>query len=168
MVPTNAVLSLTHIIDDAAVFYMNGIELGRFNFNGGAVNYGRLSDFSVGDAVLTGPALYSLSSALTSGDNVFAAEVHQVATANSDICFGAQFTIKAPSTVTVPPPVVAPRMTLTRSAGVNRITWTNALFTLQQTAALEGTNTLWQTLPGATSPFLITNRTGNVFYRLSN
>jgi hypothetical protein len=170
LVPTNTIVSLAHIIDDAAIFYANNTEIQRFNFHPGTVvNYSSYSDVSVENAALVFPVNYNLSAVpLVPGDNVLAAEVHQIGTPNVDFCFGAQFTFKAPSTVTVLPPVIPPRMTLTQSGGVNRITWTNASFTLQQTAALEGTNTVWQTLSGATSPFLITNRTGNVFYRLSN
>jgi len=89
-VPTGATLALSHIIDDGAVFYLNGQELTRFNFNPGTVvTPTTFSDVSVGDAALVGPVPLPVN-LLQAGTNVFAAEVHQINLTSSDIVFGAQ------------------------------------------------------------------------------
>jgi hypothetical protein len=168
VVPTNTVVSLTHIIDDAAIFYANNAQVIRFNFNQSTVvNYTTSADLSVDNAAVVGPILLNLSGVpLVPGDNVIAAEVHQIGSASSDFCFGAEFTIKAPSVVTVPPPVAPTWMNVTRLGPGARLTWTNATYTLEKTFALEGSNTVWQTVPGATSPYVISNMNGSAFYRL--
>jgi hypothetical protein len=92
-VPAGATLSLSHIIDDAAVFYLNGQELTRFNFNPGTVvTPTTLADVGVGDAVVVGPVTLP-ANLLQAGTNVFAVEVHQNNLGSSDIVFGAQLDV---------------------------------------------------------------------------
>lgn len=82
-------LQLQHIIDDGAVFYLNGQELTRFNLPSNTVSYTTLANSSLGDPTLLGP--YSLpASALRPGTNVLAVEVHQGVMTSSDIVFGLQ------------------------------------------------------------------------------
>ncbi|MBC8003174.1 MAG: lamin tail domain-containing protein, partial [Opitutaceae bacterium] len=85
--PAGVLLSLSTVIDDGAVFYLNGQEIYRLRMPGGTVTYDTLTSAGVGDAVLEGPFLLP-GSALVTGDNVFAVEVHQSATNSSDIVFG--------------------------------------------------------------------------------
>lgn len=89
-VPTGATLSLSHLIDDGAVFYLNGQELTRFNFNPGTVvTPTSFADALVGDATIVGP-LALPGSLLQAGTNVFAVEVHQINLTSSDLVFAAQ------------------------------------------------------------------------------
>ena len=80
-------LSLSTVIDDGAVFYLNGQEIHRLRMPAGPVTYDTLTSAGVGDAVFEGPFLLPGSS-LVSGDNVLAVEVHQSAITSSDIVFG--------------------------------------------------------------------------------
>jgi len=89
-VPAGATLALSHIIDDAAVFYLNGTELARFNFNPGtAMTPTTLANVSVGDGVVVGPASVSAQS-LRAGTNTLAVEVHQINSTSSDVVMGLQ------------------------------------------------------------------------------
>jgi hypothetical protein len=88
--PSSAVLQLRHIIDDAAVFYINGTEFSRYNFAASTnVTYSTLAGTSVGDAVIVGPVPIP-SNLLVSGTNVLAVEVHQINAASNDVVFGAE------------------------------------------------------------------------------
>ncbi|HKQ36890.1 MAG TPA: lamin tail domain-containing protein [Verrucomicrobiae bacterium] len=77
----NVALRLNTLIDDGAIFYLNGQELYRFNMNGTPTNVANPA-FSGQIAV---PA-----SMLISGDNVLAVEVHQATGDTSDILFDAE------------------------------------------------------------------------------
>ncbi len=81
-----ATLLITHQIDDGAVFYLNGIEVGRFNMLPGAVNPETLASPSVGDASLDSTAVPV--GALVAGQNRLSVEVHQSSTGSSDMVFG--------------------------------------------------------------------------------
>ncbi len=85
--PTKAILKLKTVIDDGAIFYLNGVEIKRLGIADGAAAYATLANRSVGDAVFEGPFTVP-STALIAGDNVLAAEVHQSSNASSDIVFG--------------------------------------------------------------------------------
>ncbi len=87
--PSNPSLSLTHVIDDGAVFHLNGSELSRFNFNTGTViGPSTPAAVTVGDAVSVGPVTLP-ANLLQTGTNVLAVQVHQSALGSSDIVFGA-------------------------------------------------------------------------------
>ncbi len=74
--PADKVLSLRTIVDDGAVVYLNGTEVFRQNLPAGAVNYSTMALVSVANADYAGPIVLP-SSALVSGANVLAVEVHQ-------------------------------------------------------------------------------------------
>ena len=81
-----ATLNLQAIIDDGAVFYLNGTEVLRLHMPSGPVDYSTLADDH--ESALEGP--FEIPAAnLRSGNNVLAAEVHQVDAGSSDIVFGA-------------------------------------------------------------------------------
>ncbi len=82
-----ASLKLFTVLDDGAVFYLNGQELYRIRMPGGAVNYSTITSGGIGDATYEGPFLLP-GSALVQGDNVLAVEVHQSSPGSSDIVFG--------------------------------------------------------------------------------
>ncbi len=80
-------LSLQTVIDDGAVFYLNGQEVLRLGMPGGVISYSTVNGVrTVGQASLESfllPATY-----LVQGDNVLAAEVHQWTNISSDLVFG--------------------------------------------------------------------------------
>ena len=85
--PQGAQLNLRTLIDDGAVFYLNGQEIYRVGIPAGAPIYGTFSDRTVGDAAYEGPVTLP-GDLLVAGENVLAVEVHQVNATSSDIVFG--------------------------------------------------------------------------------
>lgn len=79
-------LQLTHAIDDGAVFYLNGVEAGRFNMPAGPITFSTQAATSHEASALETITI-SMSS-LVPGDNVLAVEVHQQGANSSDIVFG--------------------------------------------------------------------------------
>jgi hypothetical protein len=83
-----ASLRLSYLIDDGAVFYLNGQEVHRIRMNnaGSPVAYTALADSAVGDATIEGPVTLP-TSLLRQGTNYIAVEVHQSSASSSDIVF---------------------------------------------------------------------------------
>ncbi len=79
---------LTHVIDDGAVIYLNGTEIFRTNLPGGTVSYTTPASATVGNPSRVGPV--ALTNTFLSGANVIAAELHQIASVDSDKYFGIQ------------------------------------------------------------------------------
>jgi hypothetical protein len=79
-------LEIMHQIDDGAVIYLNGVEMGRFNMPVGAVGPETLASPSVGDATVNSLAIPT--GALIVGTNRLSVEVHQSSTGSSDMVFG--------------------------------------------------------------------------------
>jgi hypothetical protein len=80
-------LEMSTVIDDGAVFYLNGQEVLRIGMPAGTIYYDTLSDRTVDNANWE---YYTLpTDALDQGDNVIAVEVHQTTTYSSDVVFGA-------------------------------------------------------------------------------
>jgi hypothetical protein len=95
-VPAGATLQLNHVVDDGAVFYLNGRELHRFGFGPDVVVQHDTPCTLVADATLVGPI--SLPAALLqAGENVFAVEAHQSGPGSSDIVFGASLRLEGGS-----------------------------------------------------------------------
>ena len=69
-------LQLRPLIDDGAVFYLNGAEIGRFNMPSGAISNSTLASAPVATASY-GDVLVLPTDHLLLGANVLAAEVHQ-------------------------------------------------------------------------------------------
>ena len=80
-------LEIRHIIDDGAVFYINGQEAGRYNMPGGTISYGSFASGNVLDPGYGGPLSVPLS-LLVPGLNRLAVEVHQSDQSTGDIMFG--------------------------------------------------------------------------------
>jgi hypothetical protein len=88
-VPPGATLSglqFSHIVDDGAVFYLNGTEVGRFNLPGGPITHTTLAS-GVNDATYQGPVSVPLN-LLLPGENVFAVQLHQNTPTSADAAFG--------------------------------------------------------------------------------
>jgi hypothetical protein len=81
-------LELTHFIDDGAVFFLNGAEVGRVRMPPGGVTAATLAEQEVASPVLEGPILIP-ASALVAGSNRLSVEVHQSSLSSDDIVFGA-------------------------------------------------------------------------------
>jgi hypothetical protein len=93
----NVTISLDQILDDGAVYYLNGVEVGRSGIGAGAPTFTTPATRTVGDAVEELNVITAPGTALVNGTNVLAVEVHQVNTTSSDVVFGARFKISVPS-----------------------------------------------------------------------
>ena len=82
----NLVIAASNLIDDGAVFYLNGNEVFRHNMPTGAITANAFATNAVeADSFVT----FSISGdALLPGDNVLAVEVHQATVDSSDVVFG--------------------------------------------------------------------------------
>ena len=81
-------LQFSNLIDDGAVFYLNGSEAARYNFAPGVVvTNGSFADLVSGPPGWSGPLSISVTN-LRTGTNVIAVEVHQASTSSGDIVFG--------------------------------------------------------------------------------
>ena len=91
--------------DDGVVVYLNGVEVFRDNMPPGPITYSTLATAVMPDETAFVTASISPGS-LVSGQNVLAAEVHQVNAASSDLGFDLELT--AGNTPVTNPPVVPP------------------------------------------------------------
>ena len=82
-------LEMTTLIDDGAVFYLNGQEVLRLGMPEGPIEPDTRAGRTVSNAAYEGPFVLP-TDALLRGDNVIAAEVHQTSPTSSDIVFGMQ------------------------------------------------------------------------------
>lgn len=95
-------LYLNHVLDDGAVFYLNGVEVARFNMPGGAISSSTFASSAVGDAAFSGLTAIP-AGALQVGTNVLAVEVHQASSGSTDIVFGLQLLTQEVLTEAQPP-----------------------------------------------------------------
>ena len=79
---SNLTVDLNTVIDDGAVFYLNGVEIHRHNMPTGPVTYATSASSPVGDAGLV-TTVGLPAGALVPGVNVLAVEVHQVTSATT-------------------------------------------------------------------------------------
>ena len=93
--PTNAVLCLQTVIDDAAAFHLNGVEVFRLRLPAVYNHDTEGTGGAVGDAAYEGP-FYVCVTNLVKGDNVMAVEVHQTGGTSSDIVMGVSVSALVP------------------------------------------------------------------------
>jgi hypothetical protein len=96
---SDATLEFNTMVDDGAIIYLNGKEMGRIRFTTGtAANYGNYANASApgsgGDATLE-TWLWSSANLLV-GTNVLAVEVHQNSSSSTDICWGMSLNARIP------------------------------------------------------------------------
>lgn len=84
-------LELSHQIDDGAIFYLNGIEIDRYQVDDEPITSSSTSSDTVGNAtVITTILPPSTLTALHQGTNRLSVEVHQTSANSSDIVMGLQ------------------------------------------------------------------------------
>jgi len=144
--------------DDGCIAYLNGTEIFRMNMPTGAVTFNTLAPQAIGgtDEFRYFPTNIS-PSLLISGLNVLAVELHQ-ASGTGDAGFDLELAGVAP------PPSSVPPLTIQFNGTTATISWTGSGFILQEASSVAG---LYNNLPAATSPYVISPPTGNRFYRLS-
>jgi hypothetical protein len=161
-------LIFTNFVDDGGVFYLNGAEIYRLRMPPppAVITYTNLTTGfpCLGDA--TCPDVFSISgSQLTnviSGDNVLAAEVHQVSTNNADIVFGSALSYQTHTVFTPTLRIVPSGNTPTNTAVIS---WNATGFALQYSLSATGS---WLDVPGpvTNTPFATSILSPASFYRL--
>lgn len=94
---TNPFLMISNVVDDGAIFYLNGQEFGRVLMAGGPVSNSDLAITGSEEGLFT--ILERRATNLVVGDNLLAVEVHQQALSSSDLVFGAAVFVE-PETAT--------------------------------------------------------------------
>ncbi len=97
-------LPLRYLVDDGAVFYLNGVEVLRVNMPGGVITAGDFASAEV-EATLSAPTLLPPGTAVA-GNNRLSVEVHQAVQGSSDIVFGAELEMATLDPVFGAPPEV--------------------------------------------------------------
>ncbi|MBK7999718.1 MAG: hypothetical protein IPK15_13625 [Verrucomicrobia bacterium] len=146
-------LKLRHVVDDGAVFYLNGQEIHRFGIAADVVvDY--LTDAAGHENIYEGP--YDISPALlVEGDNILACEVHQSGGSSSDMVFGAELIATVP--------LVRTTMSIARNGASVNISWAPTGGTLESAPTPAGP---WTTVANATNPLSVSAATAPRFYRL--
>jgi hypothetical protein len=85
--PDGASVRISTVLDDGAIFYLNGHDFFRLGMPTGTVASTTFANRTVSDAALEGPFTITVDS-LRQGENVLAVEVHQINATSSDIVFG--------------------------------------------------------------------------------
>ncbi len=81
-------LEMEALIDDGAIFYLNGREVARMNMPGGAVGYAYTNQGAINEAAFVSVTDARLvPSALVAGENTLCVEVHQTNATSSDLSF---------------------------------------------------------------------------------
>jgi hypothetical protein len=79
-------IQISNFVDDGAVFYLNGRDIGRIRMPSGTPTFSTLGT-TITDAGWEGPITIPISNFIV-GENTFAVEVHQGAATSQDILFG--------------------------------------------------------------------------------
>ena len=155
---TIAVLQLNAVVDDAAVFYINGVEAGRLRMpaapaviTAATPATGGSPEPANGDH--TFEAITIAKTALVAGDNVLAVELHAAA-ASSDSIFGASIRIV----------LCVPTLVVERVGSQVKLTWGDAAYRLEKAPAVTGP---WTSQAGA-SGVSVPASPDNAFFRLVN
>lgn len=88
-----ALLIFTNLVDDGAVFYLNGMELFRVRLGEGPVSYGQLAWVSHTEGKLYESVVVAVP--LAPGTNLLAVQVHQSSRSSSDVVFGTRVQLVA-------------------------------------------------------------------------
>ena len=103
--PSGVLLISSNLIDDGAVFYINGTEFARVRMTVSAITANTFASVTAPEGSFTNMTIPS--ALLVAGDNVLAVEVHQADPSSSDIVFGTAVIVsplpEAPPTITLQP-----------------------------------------------------------------
>jgi hypothetical protein len=97
-------LRLSYVVDDGAVFWLNGTEILRPNMPAGGIAFNTPASSVVGNISRVGPVTVD-ASALRTGANLLAVELHQFQTVDTDKAFAAQLDARVDS-FTVGPVII--------------------------------------------------------------
>ncbi|MBI5383734.1 MAG: Ig-like domain-containing protein [Verrucomicrobia bacterium] len=160
-----ATLMVRTIVDDGAVFYLNGARLfdvrltnnpaSCTNFSNSGGNQG----WEPAITNNTAPRVLALDS-LLNGPNTLAVEVHQSDMASSDLTLGVLLEAEVPTLSAGRPKL---NHTFDSVAKTLTLEWTDSSFVLKSAASLSGP---WNTVGTGASPQTVSTAAGTTFYRL--
>jgi hypothetical protein len=127
-----ATLSFAHVIDDGAVFFLNGVQIGTFampaNVPTGAGSCSLAASSSTGNAFCRTNAFQVTN--LRSGTNILCVQLHQASANETDIAFGTEMDAVFVNSPTLPAPSV-PRIFFTRNGNNLTLSWSGNGFRLE-------------------------------------
>ncbi|MDG2124282.1 MAG: lamin tail domain-containing protein, partial [Verrucomicrobiales bacterium] len=91
---------INHLIDDGAVFYINGVEFERYGIQPGVIDSSVFANRG-GESVITGPVTIP-DNLLVAGSNRISVEVHQTSAGSSDVVMGLEIVGRQQLTPAVP------------------------------------------------------------------
>jgi hypothetical protein len=150
-------LQLNEIVDDGAVYYLNGVEAHR-SYMPAAPAVIDASTLATGggpepvNGTHTVVAVTIAKTGLVAGDNVLAVELHPSSLTSSDSEFAAQLSIVQ----------CLPTLVIQHVGSQVRLTWTDAAYRLETAPTPNGP---WTAQAGA-SGLMLTSSAGNAFFRL--
>ena len=90
------VMTVDQVLDDGAVYYLNGQELGRSGMASAVSGFSATANRTVSDATEELNVFPVNASLLVAGTNTLAVEVHQTGPSSSDVVFGMRLNVAAP------------------------------------------------------------------------
>jgi hypothetical protein len=93
----NAVVTIDQILDDGAVYYLNGQPVGWSGVASGSSGFGVVANRTVPDATEEVNVFPVNASRLVNGVNTLAVEVHQSGPASTDVVFGMRLKVALPA-----------------------------------------------------------------------
>lgn len=159
--PADAVLTLRHLVDDGAVFYLNGTEIHRAGLPGGTIDYTTRATRVDKASCLT--VMVPSRGLLTRGTNILAVEVHQ-AVEPSRLFTDVEFDTEMSVTFLRAPVIPRLQVTYTPSAAILR--WNEIGWSLETASSIAGP---WSRVATTTNEHISpASETGQQFFRLTN
>jgi len=158
-----ATLSVSALIDDGAVFHLNGQEIHRIRMPAAPADILNTTFATglpcTGNADCPDDFIVPVDGILRAGDNVLAVEVHNSSARSSDITLGATVTLEVPASR---PPAIA----IHRNNDGITLDWVGTGYLLEQADDPSGP---WRTLAGPTTaaPLRIDDAASTRYFRLS-
>jgi hypothetical protein len=159
--PAAKIVSFRPVIDDGAIFYVNGVEVRRMNMPTGAVDFATMAAIAVSDAAFSGPFTIP-SSNLVTGHNVLAVEVHQTtSTTNAGlrVLAAGGYTVswdgQDGAFSTPASPALAPMNDALASLGVEAFASSNTNQAANVNDGRYGNSSSWSPAPGDASPYVV-------------
>ena len=145
---SGATVTLRHVIDDGAVFYLNGVDSFRFNMTNNPVTYTDFASATPGEGVIRSATITNMPCGVPV---TIAAELHQVALTSSDVLFGAEIVVTA-SNFTAPCIGPSQLHIVDLGNGTVRLSWTGSGQLLQSTDLTNWTPATNQNNPQTFTP----------------
>ncbi|HWN94988.1 MAG TPA: hypothetical protein VNT99_08145, partial [Methylomirabilota bacterium] len=132
------VLTLRDVLEDGAIYYLNGQEVFRNRMPAGPVVFTTLAAGAPDPTPISGPFNLATTN-LAAGDNVLAVAVHQSSATSTDVELAVELIANISEFSAIAPALHSARNT----DGTITLTWTAPGFCLQETSILAGPTTVW-------------------------